>query len=456
MELSTAWKLLRHHGEHSAYLGSQARYRCLCAGRGSGKTEISKREVVMSLPQPDPRPIGDQDGQAMIYVVAGPTQKQAKKIWWSDLCRMIPKPWVKSINLSELTIYCEVNGQASEVMVMGLDAPERLEGKHNYRHFWIDEYSDCKPGTFEHSIMPTLNWVSGGVTFLGVPKRYGRNAVEYRDYCERGVKGRSGLLEFDEWATFTWPSWEVIDKEKIDKIKERLDSKSFAEIYGAEWVTAGGTCFYGFDEKRNVRPTPYDPAKPILLACDFNVDPLCWTLSHTDGKVIYTFAEIVLSNTNTQAAMQFLSSRFGSHKAGWHLFGDSAGKARHTSASSSDYAQIINHVISENGKQRRALQPLTVRVPESAPAIKDRLASCNSLLCSTAGVASAFIDPSCSFLIHDFKNRPIDEMGKPSETKESRLGHISDAWGYMVHQLFPATILQIQQTVSIHDKPVIS
>src|SRR5206468_11950384 len=65
----------------------------IAAGRRSYKTEISKRQLVLSLPVQtgfdDPR-----------YFHGAPTEGQAVRVAWNDLKKLTPAHWIKSISES--------------------------------------------------------------------------------------------------------------------------------------------------------------------------------------------------------------------------------------------------------------------------------------------------------------------------------------------------------------------
>ncbi len=105
------------------------------AGRRSGKTELAKRRLVVAIP----RDTGFADPR---YFAAAPTRDQAKRIFWKDLKALIPSEWVRRIYETEL---CITTIFSSEVWVVGLDKPQRIEGVA-----WdggvLDEYANMRAG----------------------------------------------------------------------------------------------------------------------------------------------------------------------------------------------------------------------------------------------------------------------------------------------------------------------
>ena len=94
---------------------SDARFRCLVAGRRFGKSFLSINEIAKYAHQPK---------RNVIYVA--PTRQMAKTIIWDELkARLLKVRWVESINESELTIRLR-NG--SKIMVRSGDNPDASRG----------------------------------------------------------------------------------------------------------------------------------------------------------------------------------------------------------------------------------------------------------------------------------------------------------------------------------------
>lgn len=402
----------------------------LPCGRGSGKTTNCRREVVLNCLKPEPQ------GRTSLYLCSAPTQDHANELWWDHLLGLIPPDWVKEARLSKHRIIVVApGGVESHIYVAGLDRPKRVEGKQ-YRAVWIDETSDIKPGAVERSILPALSDFQGRLSLLGVPKRYAQNGPDYKVWCEKG---------FDEnepdYQTFHWSSADIISPAELEIARKALSAEDFQEQYGGEWLAVGGACFYNYKKEEHVKPVQYDPTRPILVGCDFNVSPMSWVLTQTDGRQCFVFDEISIKNTNTKATLDLLYGKYGLHKGGWRWFGDPAGNARHTSASASDWATILND-------QRFKGQPC---VGEKAPPVRDRLASCNALLRNAAGQSRCTIDPRCQMLIQDLDTRGIDSTGLPNDRPGGMIGHMSDAWGYLVHALWPSTVVGTPGAPQFHD-----
>lgn len=408
---------MRPHAIQSAAYRSAARFVCLPCGRRSGKTEIAKRKIVRRLRYRLP----EHEGRTLRYAYLAPTRDQVKKIAWADFKALVPRHWL--LGLPSESELCIRTIFGTELHLIGMDKPARFEGPA-WHGVVSDESSDMRPD-IDKSIRPAVDESNGFWWMIGVPKRQGIGAQKYRAYCEKGLRGDDG------WATFSWPSWDILPERTIEAARRDMDLKDFNEQYGAVWESIGGAAFYAFDRAAHVVDRPHDPNRPILVGADFNVDPMAWALcqEHDDG--LYVFDELWLTNTNTPRSLDVLWDRYGAiQKAGWQFFGESAARNRNTAASLSDYAHIKND-------NRYAAK---TKFPRQSPPRKDRASSCNAILRNAAGEVRCRIHSRCLHLIADLEGRGIDASGGPIEGKSGDpIGHISDGWGYLVHANWPAT-----------------
>jgi hypothetical protein len=425
--LTPRWSPMRFHVEQRRLWTSTARFKLVVAGRSSGKTELAKRYLVRMLPVPVP------GCPRRLYFAAGPTYGQMERVWWQDMKDLIPAAWVKPNGISESDLSIEtVFG--SELHLVGLDKPSRIEGSQ-FCGGVIDESSDVKPESWTLSIRPTLSFYSGWCWRIGVPKRMGIGAVQYRRDWEL-AKAAPG-----ESDAFWWKSADILTPEEIASAKAGLSLDDYLEQYEAAWVDTGGLLFTGFSLAETVRPCGYDPARPVYVGCDFNTDPMSWVLSHTAGTgrdvCLEVFDELYLHNVNTQKTLDVLWGRYATHRGGWRFCGDATSRAKKTSASKSDYLQIFEDA-------RFVGAGRVVTFPAANPPRADKAANVNRMLCSAAGVRALHVDPRCVHVIDDLRLQA--ELTPPTD---SPIGHLSDALGYLVWQVLPMNVQQAPAQVSV-------
>ncbi|HUT93814.1 MAG TPA: hypothetical protein VMY37_30405 [Thermoguttaceae bacterium] len=419
------WTPLRPHLVQWRLATCRARFIAVSAGRQSGKTEIAKRHLVMSLSV-------NRGWPETQYFFCEPTYKRAKHIAWRDFLDLIPPHWIhggrygRNVSHGELWIRCTLPTHSASLWLFGLDRPQQMEGR-TWDGGVIDESCDIKPGTFNLSILPALGIRRGWCWRIGIPKRSGIGAVEYREFCEQCEAG-----EYPNGAAFTWPTAGIMDADEIRHARETMDVRDFREQYEAAWETISGQIFHAFDREYNIRPCPYHANHALSIGCDFNVDPMAWVIGHAYPDRLEWFDELFIRNCNTQAALNVLWERYASHAGGFQFFGDASGRARKTSASATDYLQIAND-------SRFTNRGRTIHFPDANPAVADRFASCNAMFCNAAGNRRMFIDPNCRHLIRDLEVRGYKPGSRePADTGD--VGHITDAMGYVVWRLFPLSL----------------
>lgn len=421
--LTDAWTPLRYHEAQSRAWRTTNRFVALACGRGSGKTELARRRVIRYLPVkkdwPDP-----------LYFYALPTVSQAKRVAWDKLLQLIPPSWIAgNPHVSEMYIETIFG---SKLYVVGMDKPERLEGVQ-----WdggiIDESSDVRPGAFNRSVVPALEHKNAWCWRIGVPKRYGIGAAEYKEFFDKGLSDPGA-----DTLSLSWPSEDILTPQQIKWAMENLDPADFDEQYRANWQSTGGTIFYNFEDANIDGSIGYMPNMPLVVGSDFNVDPMSWVVGHRFNNELHIFDEIFLRNTNTPKTLDNLHERYGQHES-WEFYGDASGAARKTSAAKSDYLHI-------KGDER--FKGASLYYPKKNPFIADRFAACNALFLSAAGKRRVKIHPRCVNLIKDLKYRAYKE-GTREPDDHHDLGHMSDAFGYIVSRRFPLKI-------NPHSKPNVS
>lgn len=423
------WPRLKYHPVQRAYWASKKRFNYLPCGRQSGKTELAMRKLVRHLPVvrawDDPR-----------YFYAGPTYRQCKKVAWGRLLHLIPAEWIAAVSVSELSIRTVFG---SELFLVGLDQPQRVEGLILDGGV-IDENSDIKPGTFDLSILPTLVWRDGWTDFIGVPKRFGHGAAEYRRKCEAAARG-----ELADSACFTWKSEGVVPQETLELYQSLMDGRDYDEQFNASWVNSEGGVFHAFDREYNVRPCAYNESLPIVVGMDFNVNPMAWVMGHLKGDTFEVFDEVWMRHTNTGASLNVLAGRYEGHKGGWEFYGDASSRGNKTSAYSSDYTQIQEHPAFK--KMGRTMHFTTANPPRA-----DRFAATNARIRDGAGQRHFFVDARCKHLIEDLETRVYRPGTRETDDGEDR-GHSTDALGYILHRRFPLTFgIQSSGVITIRER----
>lgn len=418
-ELTEIKKLKPHPLQSRAYRAPE-KFVGLACGRGSGKSLIAKYRLIRALSE-------TVNHSRPIYFYLLPTEAQAKRIVWSDMLAMIPKDWIRKINATDKTIETHFG---SVLYVLGGDKPARLEGVQ-----WdggiVDEACDYKPGVWNRTLLPALTHRCRFCFRIGVPKRFGTSSDEYHTWFTTPSP--------DKFCA-TWPSSDIVDPAVLAQLKKELAPQDYEEQFDATWVSARGGVFIEFSKMHNVYDAcHYTTSRPIIVGCDFNVDPMAWTLAHKVGEKIIVFDELRLSNTTTQRTLDELHARYNTpkHTAGWIFTGDAASKQRRTNADVTDYMIINNDQRFENK---------SIVFPDSNPSLISRFATTNAALRSADGKRHVFIHPKAEGLIKDLKSLSYKPNSHEVDLSNKTLGHSADSFGYMVMLLRPLPFLQAAES----------
>lgn len=414
LKLTKRWHPLRAHQVQSHLYHDPARFKLAPAGRRSGKTELSKRKLVLALwdCRIHPRPWDDSR-----FFAAAPTRDQAKRIFWNDLKKLVPKAWVESISESDL---CIKTKWGTELWVLGLDVPERIEGTP-----WdggvVDELANCREGTWDAHIRPALADRRGWAWLIGVPDFDGPGQVEYSDMCDI-----ARAKVDDEWRCYEWPSSDILPPEEIESARRRMDPILFDQEFGGKFVKPGGLAFPMFDYATHVRDgiAEYDPAQHLCWCLDFNINPMCSGVIQHHGGIARVIRELTLPDSSTPGACDAfldLAEREGWDTKNLCIYGDASGDSRSTTTGKSDWTIVRNAL--------RDIPGLTFKVPKSNPAIKDGLNAVRAKLKTAAGEVGLYINSGCRQVIDDLRT-----LLWPSDLSE---GHAAAWLRYFVIREYP-------------------
>lgn len=404
--LTPRWEQLRPHAGQRAYWDSPHRFNVVPAARRSGKSEMAKRKLVM-------RAYLGSEFRHSRYFAAAPTRDQAKTIFWNDLVALVPKADLRDIRLTELAILL-TNG--SEIRVVGMDKPERIEGSP-----WdggiLDEYGNMKAEAWTVHVLPALADRHGWCDMIGTPE--GRN--HYFDLYQKAVADMQEFGAKSDWGAYTWHTSTVLDEAEVAFAKANLDEREFRQEYEGSFETFAGVVLYAFTREHSVRPCPYRPGLPVHIGMDFNINPMSatvWQLDDDDDGIAYQVGEVVIPTSNTDDMSAEIIRRYGEpHNI--TIYPDPAGAQRRTSAQGKTDITILR----EHG--------FRVLSMNSHPLVRDRHNVTNARFCTADGTRRAFVDPSCRKSIESYEKHSYKE-GTSEPDKGDGYDHLVDATGYMM------------------------
>jgi hypothetical protein len=440
------------------------------SGRRSTKTLITRRHLVRVLPRqkeyPDPR-----------YAYCAPTRQQAKRLAWDQFKALIPSGWIKRIWETDLRI---VTVFGSELWVIGLDKPQRIEGDP-WDIVVVDETADLsKEDTVGIHIAPSMADRNGAIVQIGVPDYKGKNSGKYKeawDKCikwddaddeekgvppkERGREAREAVKRAIKtgvripYLGISWDSEKVLTPTKIAYFMATMSKEEYDQEFRARWKNAPGLACPEFSVDKHVKPTNYLSSVPLFVACDFNYPFHNWFLGQVINRpetgalpIFRAFDQVFLRDSPVSKMILELQRKLVAlnpdlFKLEWEekdgapaqrlrhptapgvivFYGDYAGEAR-TSDSPYSVWQQIRWAFPD---ARFYYNP-----PENVAESLERL---NGAILNAMGVARIEIDDRCKELIDDMKEVTRAQLLDSKEKRKVvRRTHAIDALRYTIDQ----------------------
>ena len=403
----------------------QHRFFVVPSGRRSRKTLIGKRKVFTSaLRNPGHR-----------YFHGAPTRAQAKAIFWDTLKSYTRPFWIKEPSETDLVVTLLNH---AEIHVIGLDKPQRVEGQP-WNGCQITEFPDTKPGGWEANIRPVLSDTNGWAYLDGVPE--GRNHwYDLALYAcggaiPKSLPGEGSFIESPEdpeWAYYHWFSSDVLAPKEIDAAKRSMDERIFRQEYEGSFEGFDGLAYHAFGQWNLVEPKAPDPKRPIIIAMDFNFDPMCSVAIQEEyiggravPRVIESFA---FRNCDTDAACERILETLGRDFV-YEIFPDPQANARTPHGPGKTDIALIRKGFS-------GARGFSIKVKPAHPKRKDRLNAVNARLRNAAGDVGILIGKNCKHLINDLQRCTMEEFLN-GNFSDHDLGHVSDGLGYYIDYRFP-------------------
>jgi hypothetical protein len=408
----------------------EARFRDAVCGRRFGKTFLGKAEMRRAARLASQWGVSVED--EIWY--AAPTFKQAKRVFWRRLKQAIPPSWRDGKpNETE----CVITLKSGHIMrVVGLDNYDNLRGSGLF-FVLVDEWADCTYRAWEEVLRPMLSTCryivdeaerrGGHALRIGTPKGFNHCYDTY----SKGQPG--GAKDHKSWL-YTSLQGGNVPPEEIEVARSDMDPRTFRQEYEASFENFAGRVYYAFDRRHNVKKCPHNPALPIHVGMDFNVNPMSATIfqEQSDGEVWQT-GEIIIPTSDTGEMAREIKTRYGRMANGGaqdvsHItvYPDPAGAQRKTSAQGKTDISILRDA------------GLRVIAMSSHPLVRDRINLVNGRFLSAAGKRALYVDPSCKESVKCYEQLTYKE-GTNEPDKKMGLDHVPDATGYYLFTRFAHT-----------------
>lgn len=319
----------------------------------------------------------------------------------------------------------------------------------------IDEMRQQHPNLWKLIIRPMLARSGGWGDLLTTPNGFDHC---YDTYME--------ILNDPEWGVIHAPSTEAWwwTPEEVESAKKTMGEAEFAQEIMAEFrdLTAGRAYInFSSEDGGNIRSVnPFCPNGgtihhhlPTLVAMDFNITPMSWTLGQKKIDDFYWFDEIWLKQSHTQEAAEVLAQKILKQpnlKYGVILCGDASSKSsQRAAAGQSDY-DIVCQILDKHGIKWVNM------TPDSNPTVKDRVNTVNAKLKDGNGERHCWFHPDCKQAIRDMQ-RVVWKEGAGGaildQTTDKERTHSSDGVGYAICELSPLVYKKGTTRMSIINAP---
>jgi len=343
----------------------------------------------------------------------------------------------------------------TEVLFRSMDDPEHLRGTE-LGAAWIDEGLQMPARAAFDVIMARIRGRKGDA-----------NTLEAKEPCllftgtPNGMNwGYDILVEEAETNHVMLYHGRTVENVMLDpsyytRLSHLYDEKMAKQELGGEFIDIyRGQVYFAFLRQYHVIATSMmkllDPRLPLDLCVDFNVSPLCWNVCqdyvYNGDRVTYCLDEIHLDDANTSTAIEEFLRRYGAHKGGVRIYGDATGRARHTSASRTDYEVIVQAL------EEKKVPNVSIRVGRSNPLVTDRANSMNGRLRNAAGEIRFYVLAHCKETVKDFEKtgyipgtRQIDKTTTRSGGAIVGHSHHTDAVSYKIDRDFPVRKMHVHQ-----------
>lgn len=423
------WYKLKDHPVQLALVDAVkngVRFPVVPAGRRSGKTERFKRFVAKQA----------MKNPGELYFIAAPTYGQVKKIYWQDMKKLtLSAMHIKRPSETDLIIYLPND---SEIHLIGLDKPERIEGIP-WTGGGIDEIADVKPSAWTENILPALN------TFN--PER-----PDYRAWCwligvPDGLNHYFDMAEYaktandPDWALFHWKSSEILPPDVIEAAKRVMSAKQFRQEFEGSFETASGRIYEDYS-KGNYTDAAILPHEQLCWYHDFNYTPLSSGIGVRRGNDVYLLEEIILTSAVAlQSAMEFVD-RYKEHQnKNVLIYGDPSGKAGEKHGHESDYTTIEAYLRKNGWTVSRRVKPSTRSIKDGQNAVRAKIQNAN-------GDISLYCNPKTAPYTHKSLATGQLKEGSTFLEEETEYQHIGTAVRYFIDYEFPIASQMIK--VKVH------
>ena len=375
----------------------RTRFRVLVAGRRFGKSYLSCIELI--------RGAIEKPGEVFFY--AAPTYRMAKDIAWKLLKQLVPKPWIKAKNESDLKIEL-INGSLIELK--GTENAMALRGR-SLSGLVLDEAAFMDSAVWFEVLRPALADKQGWALFISTPEGTASWFYDLWNFAEE-----EGGKDWQRWS-YTTVEGGNVPAEEVEAARAQLDPRTFRQEFEASFENLSGLVAASFSEENISRDIGDIPQLSLLVGLDFNIDPMSACFGVKVDDELHIFDEMSLSNATTWEAAEEIINRYTLERR-IIVCPDPTGAARKTAG----VGATDHHILRKSG--------FKVSTPKAPWKIRDKVNCVNTALLDGNGTRRLKIHPRCKELIKSLRTLTYEEnTGLPN--KKLGVDHQFDALGYL-------------------------
>ena len=397
------------------FLKSEAQILGLVCGFGAGKTYVFLRKVLLN----HLFNIRTVDGLSNGWVLY-PTLDLANELFVEDF----------KLLLDDLDIAYEYNASLGRfksaygyTKIYTLEQPDRMVGS-NLTYVGIDEFDTVKTNKALKCFMKAIGRMRGCIApklfIVTTPEGF---KATYNIFVEKAKKGQE-IIQAKTTDNHYLPS------NYIELLREQYDPKLLKAYLDGHFVNlTSGSVYYSFDREIHVAKEEMQIMNgfPVNICFDFNVYPysISWNQQLNKENIRWLGEWVSKSHSNTEEACEEIIKLLP-REIDVVIYGDASGRSGAASSNLSNY-QIIDL------KFKNYFRSVSYKVPNSNPAVKDRINCFNAKLSKN----HISFNKSCVKLIQDLEQVVWNEKGTELDKSNIDRTHSSDGAGYYVVLEFP-------------------
>ena len=208
----------------------------------------------------------------------------------------------------------------------------------------------------------------------------------------------------------------------IDGLKSQYPGQLIEAYLEGKFVNLTSGSVYDFDRDLHmVKQTYPTKTEPLHIGQDFNVGKMASVVfvkrKNSAGEVVWLVIDELMQSRDTPDVVSKIKERYSRNPI--IIYPDASGRNRHTSNISKSDHSILRSA------------GFTVRVHNTNPLVKDRIASVNNAFYRK----KVFVSEGCQTTMDSLEQQVYDRDGSPDKSND--LDHAGDAFGYFICKQLP-------------------